>query len=154
VREDVPALSKSLERTLRRLPTLVGEARKDPKLAAKVDARVAALEREYRLERGIERAMEHRHVNRKQLAALLGRERSSISRDLNRGLARASLSRVREVVEALDYDLVPVMVPRNDKRATAEEVRRMMAVLNVTIEDLRRVRRPSAVKPAGRRKAA
>jgi hypothetical protein len=149
-----PVLSKRVERTLSRLPTLAASARTNPAVAERIDARVDALEREYRLEREIERAMERRHVNRMQLAALLGKERSSISRDLNRGLARASLERVRDVVHALDHELIPVILPRNDKRGSAEELRRMMSVLDLTIADLRRVPGHTGNRSPRRRKAA
>jgi predicted XRE-type DNA-binding protein len=121
-------------------PTLADRARKNPQLAAKVAAKAAEFEREYELEKQIERVMEAQHVNRKQLADRLGVERSSISRDLNRGLSRASISRINEIAGALHCRFIPVLLSKDDKTATVSQLARMMSSLGITIDDLRSVK--------------
>jgi predicted XRE-type DNA-binding protein len=131
-------LAPEIEAALAKASTLADRARKNSRLAAKTAAKAAEFEREYELEKQIERVMEAQHVNRKQLADRLGVERSSISRDLNRGFSRASISRISQIAGALHCRFVPVLVPKDDKAATAAQLARMMSSLDITIDDLRK----------------
>lgn len=83
--------------------------------------------------------MEERHVSRIELAARLGVDRSSVSRDLNRGLENASLVRVKKMLGALDFDLFPVLIPKHDRVRTIEEAIRILDLLDVSIAEITRV---------------
>jgi predicted XRE-type DNA-binding protein len=127
-----------IERAIASAPTLLDQALRNPARAKRINARVAELRSEYAIEHQIERAMEERHVTRMELAARLGIDRSSVSRDLNRGLENASLLRVKKMLRALDYDLLPVLIPIHDRVRTVEEAVRVLDLLNVSIDDISR----------------
>lgn len=70
------------------------------------------------------------------LAALLGIDRSSVSRDLNGGLENASLFRVRKMLGALDYDLLPVLIPKHDRGRKVQEALRVLHLLDVSVDEV------------------
>jgi predicted XRE-type DNA-binding protein len=142
-------LDPKTAKLLNAAPTLAEAARKDPAVAARIDAKTAKLEKAYRLEQEIDRAIAARHVSRSQLAARLGVDRSSISRDLNRGLSRATIARVNQVVDALDFEFVPVVIPKEGKRERAEHFARILSAIGISLDDLQDATR---VKQYPRRK--
>ena len=147
-------LSAEIETMLENVPTLVDEARKDPAMRRAIDAGVVEAENDFRLEREIERAMDRRSVNRNQLADLLGKNRSSVSRDLNRGLNNASIGRVRELARALDHEFIAVVIPLTDKQGRIDELVRVMKTLGVTVDDLRKASARSLSAQAPRRRSS
>jgi predicted XRE-type DNA-binding protein len=148
------ALPPDVEKMLATAPTLLDKARRNPDQARRIDAKVAELEREYQLEKQIQVAMDSQQVNRTELAQRLGVERSSISRDLNRGLSNASMSRVKQVVDALDYRFLPVILPKDDPTAAAAQFASILASLGITIEAVRKASPNASRQKKSRRKPA
>jgi len=58
-------------------------------------------------------AMEQQHISAAELARRVNRKPASISRDLSGGLSTAKLGRVREMADAVGYDVVALLVPRD-----------------------------------------
>ncbi len=65
--------------------------------------------------------MEEAQVSSSELAARLGADKAVVSRDLSGGLSRAKFQRIVRVADALDCDVVPLMLPR-DKRKRKEQL--------------------------------
>jgi len=129
-------LDHRTEKLLNEAPTLAQSVRKDEAAAARIDAKTAELERVYGLEREIDRAIAARHLTRSQLADRLGVDRSSISRDLNRGLGHATIARITQVVDALDFEFLPVVLPKHGKRERAEHIARVLITVGISLADI------------------
>jgi predicted XRE-type DNA-binding protein len=144
-------LDRRTAKLLRGAPTLAQQVRKDAAAAARIDAKTAELERAYGLEQEIDRAIEARQITRSQLADRLGVNRSSISRDLNRGLSHATIARITQVVEAIDFEFVPIVIPKHGKRERVEYFARILSAVGISIADLQssaRATRPRRKKAA------
>ncbi len=76
-------------------------------------ARITEMAAVFSLEHQIHRAMEEANVSSNELAARLGADKAVVSRDLSGGLSRAKFQRIVRVADALDYDVVPLMLPRD-----------------------------------------
>ncbi|MGA8384488.1 MAG: hypothetical protein WB526_07635 [Candidatus Cybelea sp.] len=83
--------------------------REDPQRAARIDRYLEEL----RLEQQFIDAMEQQHISAAELARRVNRKPASISRDLSGGLSTAKLGRVREMADAVGYDVVALLVPRD-----------------------------------------
>ncbi len=79
-------------------------------------ARITEMAAVFSLEHQIHRAMEEAHVSSSELAARLGADKALVSRDLSGGLSRAKFQRIVRVADALDCDVVPLMLPRETRR--------------------------------------
>ncbi|MHB8195855.1 MAG: hypothetical protein ACYDFQ_07215 [Vulcanimicrobiaceae bacterium] len=96
--------------------------REEPCLARKIDAYVEELH----LEQQFLDVMQHQQINAAELARRTKRKPAAISRDLAGGLSSAKLGRVREMADAVGYDVVALLVPRDptERRSTIERVSR------------------------------
>lgn len=81
-------------------------------MAARIDALVAEASREMM----VRDIMELESITAAELARRVKAKPPQISRDLEGGLRKASLSRVNQIAQALGYDFVPLLIPRNDKK--------------------------------------
>jgi transcriptional regulator with XRE-family HTH domain len=100
--------------------TLEQRLRENPKMAQRIDKKLAHL----RLEQQMIDAMEQEHVTAAELARRISRQPSAISRDLNGGLSKAKIGRVEEMAEALGYDFVGLLLPR-DREARRKTLQRV-----------------------------
>jgi predicted transcriptional regulator len=100
--------------------TLEQRLREDPKMAQRIDKKMAHL----RLEQQMIDAMEQEHVTAAELARRISRQPSAISRDLNGGLSKAKIGRVEEMAEAVGYDFVGLLLPR-DREARRKTLQRV-----------------------------
>ena len=83
--------------------------RQEPGRALVLDVKTAA----FKLEDQISRAMTEQGVNATQLAARLHADKGMISRDLQGGLSRANYQRIVLMAQALDHDVVTLVLPRS-----------------------------------------
>jgi hypothetical protein len=102
--------------------TLEQRLRKSPEMAQRIDRHLAHL----RLEQQMADAMQRQHVTAAELARRLSRQPSAISRDLKGGLSKAKIGRVEDMAEAVGYDFVALVLPRDPKerRETLERLTR------------------------------
>jgi hypothetical protein len=105
--------------------TLEQRLRKSPEMAQRIDRHLAHL----RLEQQMADAMQRQHVTAAELARRLSRQPSAISRDLKGGLSKAKIGRVEDMAEAVGYDFVALVLPRDPKerRETLERLTRELA---------------------------
>lgn len=105
--------------------TLEQRLRKSPEMARRIDRHLAHL----RLEQQMADAMQRQHVTAAELARRLSRQPSAISRDLKGGLSKAKIGRVEDMAEAVGYDFVALVLPRDPKerRETLERLTRELA---------------------------
>jgi predicted transcriptional regulator len=91
-------------------------------MARRIDKHLAHL----RLEQQMIDAMQHQHVTAAELARRVSRQPSAISRDLNGGLSKAKIGRIEEMAEAVGYDFVPLVLPRDreERRKALDRLRR------------------------------
>lgn len=103
-----------------KVTTFVERLRQNPRMAALIDKHKAMLS----LEIQFEREMERRNESPARFAKKIGANRSTISRDLHGGLSKAKLERVASMANALDCDLVAVILPREarERKARLREV--------------------------------
>jgi predicted XRE-type DNA-binding protein len=101
-------MSASDSRKRRSASTLFDREMSKPKIRELVDAEqeVISLELQFR------RAMEAADVSPARLADMLDVPASSVSRDLNGGLSNAKLGRLRAMASKLNYEIVPLVLPR------------------------------------------
>jgi hypothetical protein len=112
-RKKTVTINETARRTHKReAPTLVERVRRDPALAARLDAKTAT----FRLENQISRAMESEGVSATQLAEKVKAGKATISRDLRGGLARANYQRIVSIATALNHDVVTLVLPRSRKQ--------------------------------------
>jgi ribosome-binding protein aMBF1 (putative translation factor) len=81
----------------------------DPARARALDLLTAA----FKLEDQIFRAMEEEGVNATELAKRLHADKAMISRDLRGGLTRANYQRIVQMGQALNHDVVTLVLPRS-----------------------------------------
>jgi hypothetical protein len=74
--------------------------------------RIKALSAAFTLEDQICRIMNQENVSGKELAERLHTDRAVISRDLNGGLSEAKYGRIVRVADALDCDIISLIIPR------------------------------------------
>jgi transcriptional regulator with XRE-family HTH domain len=74
-------------------------------------ARIRAHSRLFTLEAQIQHAMTELSLSAKDLAERLHMDKAMLSRDLNGGLSKAKFHRIASVVEALGYEIIPLIVP-------------------------------------------
>lgn len=100
--------------------TLVERARQNQRMAALIDKHKAMLSLEIQFERELKR----RNESPARFAKKIGSNRSTISRDLHGGLSKAKLERVATMANALDCDLVTVILPREagERKARLREM--------------------------------
>jgi hypothetical protein len=79
---------------------------------ADIRERVEAERADISLELQVRGAMNAANLTPADLARLLSVPRSTISRDLKGGLSNAKLGRVRAIADKLNYDVVPLVLPR------------------------------------------
>jgi hypothetical protein len=105
--------------------TLEERLRQSPETAQRIDKQLAHL----RLEQQMADAMQRQHVTAAELARRLSRQPSAISRDLKGGLSKAKIGRVEDMAEAVGYDFVGLVLPRDQKerRETLERLTRALA---------------------------
>jgi hypothetical protein len=89
--------------------SLSARMREDPGTARRMDAYLA----EFRLEQQLFEAMQSKHITAAELARRIKCKPASISRDLAGALNSAKLGRVREMANAVGYDVVAVLVPQD-----------------------------------------
>ncbi|NNM99388.1 MAG: helix-turn-helix transcriptional regulator [Candidatus Eremiobacteraeota bacterium] len=92
---------------------------RSPKRAARITEMAAV----FSLEHQIHRAMEEANVSSNELAARLGADKAVVSRDLSGGLSRAKFQRIVRVADALDCDVVPLMLPRDTRKRKQQLVK-------------------------------
>jgi transcriptional regulator with XRE-family HTH domain len=90
--------------------TLVERTMRDPVRAARIERRTKAAD----IEQMVQTIMASRQVTAAELARRINAKPPQISRDLHGGLRRATLGRLAIIAEALGYEFVPVLVPRDD----------------------------------------
>jgi hypothetical protein len=95
----------------RRMNTLEERLREDPVMSARIDRHLTHL----RLEQQMIEAMDRQRVSAAELARRVSRPPSAISRDLNGGLSKAKLGRLEELAEAVNHDLVVLVLPREPR---------------------------------------
>lgn len=100
--------------------TLEERLRKNPQMAQRIDKHLAHL----RLEQQMIDAMQRQHISAAELARRVSRQPSAISRDLKGGLSKAKIGRVEQLAEAVGYDFVPLVLPR-DQKERREALRRL-----------------------------
>lgn len=83
--------------------------RSDKDMARRIDAHVEEL----RLEQQFLDAMQAQHITGAELARRTKSKPAAISRDLAGGLSSAKLGRVREMADAVGYDVITLLVPRD-----------------------------------------
>lgn len=105
--------------------TLEERLRRDPGMSRRIDKHLAHL----RLEQQMIDAMQRQHVTAAELARRVSRQPSAISRDLKGGLSKAKIGRVEELAEAVGYDFVPLVLPRDrkERREALERLTRELA---------------------------
>jgi len=81
----------------------------DPERAARIEALTKAAD----VEQIVQSIMAAQHISAAELARRLDAKPPQISRDLHGGLRKATLTRLVMIAEALGYDFVPALVPRN-----------------------------------------
>jgi len=91
--------------------TLIERVKSDPARAARIDQLIAHAS----IEQFVEAIMERKHVSVAELARRMKAKAPQISRDLNGGLSRVTISRLSTIADALGYDFVPALVPRSDE---------------------------------------
>ncbi|MBN1445738.1 MAG: helix-turn-helix transcriptional regulator [Candidatus Omnitrophica bacterium] len=88
-------------------------------------------EREYpvfELEVQVLSAIEKKGWTLSQLAKAMGTSKSNISRDLNSGgIKTATISRIARMAKTLDYDFVPLLIPRNKEGKFLSELQKLIA---------------------------
>ncbi|HEY1977699.1 MAG TPA: hypothetical protein VGG89_14190 [Candidatus Baltobacteraceae bacterium] len=94
------------------IPSLSERLRKDPKRAARIDRYLE----EIRLEQQFIDAMDEQKITAAELAKRVKSKPASISRDLHGGLSEAKLGRVRKLADAVGYDVVTLLMPRDPAR--------------------------------------
>ena len=82
--------------------------RADAEMAHRIDAHLEEL----RLEQQFLDAMHAQHITGAELARRTKSKPASISRDLAGGLSSAKLGRVRQMADAVGYDVVTLLIPR------------------------------------------
>jgi len=94
--------------------------RSDENMARRIDAHLEEL----RLEQQFLDAMQAQHISGAELARRTKSKPASISRDLAGGLSSAKLGRVREMADAVGYDVVTLLVPRDphERKRTIEKL--------------------------------
>ena len=102
--------------------TLEQRLRENPEMAQRIDKQMAHL----RLEQQMLDAMERAHVTAAELARRISRQPSAISRDLHGGLSKAKIGRVEEMAEAVGYEFVGLVLPRDreERRKALQRVTR------------------------------
>ncbi|MHB8357634.1 MAG: hypothetical protein ACYDDQ_13195 [Vulcanimicrobiaceae bacterium] len=98
---------------------LSARLRADAGMARRIDAHLEEL----RLEQQFLDAMQAQHITGAELAQRTKSKPASISRDLGGGLSSAKLGRVRQMADAVGYDVITLLVPRDPaarKRAVAK----------------------------------
>lgn len=98
---------------------LSARLRADAGMARRIDAHLEEL----RLEQQFIDAMQAQHITGAELARRTKSKPASISRDLAGGLSSAKLGRLRAMADAVGYDVVTLLVPRDPterKRAVAK----------------------------------
>lgn len=85
--------------------------RADADMAHRIDAHLEEL----RLEQQFLDAMQAQHISGAELARRTRSKPAAISRDLAGGLSAAKLGRVRQMADAVDCDVVTLLVPRDPK---------------------------------------
>jgi hypothetical protein len=100
--------------------SLSARLRENPEVARRIDAYLDEL----RLEQQFLDAMQREQITATELARRIKRKPASISRDLAGGLSSAKLGRVREMANAVGYDVVALLVPQDpaERRKTIERV--------------------------------
>jgi|ERR1022692_1980247 transcriptional regulator with XRE-family HTH domain len=88
--------------------TLLERARKNKRMASLIDKHRSMLSLEIQFERELKR----RNESPARFAKKIGSNRSTVSRDLHGGLSKAKLERVASMANALDCDLVTIILPR------------------------------------------
>lgn len=102
-------INETSRRTHKRIgSTLTERIRRDPARRLSIDAKAAA----FKLEEQISRAMTEQGINATQLAQRLDADKAMISRDLKGGLSRANYQRIVSMGQALDHDIVTLVLPR------------------------------------------
>lgn len=102
------------------IKTLAERMREDPERARRMDNILAQL----RLEQQFFEAMEELGVSAAELARRTKRKPAAISRDLAGGFSAAKLGRLREMADAIGYDVVPLLLPRdrNERRSKLKRI--------------------------------
>lgn len=98
---------------------LSARLRADAGMARRIDIHLEEL----RLEQQFLDAMQAQHITGAELARRTKSKPASISRDLAGGLSSAKLGRVREMADAVECDVVTILIPRDPaerKRALAK----------------------------------
>lgn len=91
---------------------LVERTRQEPRRAARIDRLVTQAS----IELMLRQIMARENITAAELARRVDAKPPQISRDLRGGLSKATLSRITELVRALGYDFVPMLIPHNDAR--------------------------------------
>ncbi|MBV8370266.1 MAG: XRE family transcriptional regulator [Candidatus Eremiobacteraeota bacterium] len=89
--------------------TLLERTMRDPGRAARIEELTKAAD----IEQIVQSIMAAQHISAAELARRLDAKPPQISRDLHGGLRKATLARLVMIAEALGYDFVPALVPRN-----------------------------------------
>lgn len=102
-------INETSRRTHKRIgSTLVERMRRDLSRRHSIDVKTAA----FKLEDQISRAMTEQGINATQLAERLDADKGMISRDLKGGLSHANYQRIISVGQALNHDIVTLVLPR------------------------------------------
>jgi|SRR5579862_9060397 len=96
-------------RNARGVKSTYEQEREDPAMAQRIDRYLAEIE----LEQQFIDAMEDQQVTASELARRVSAKRATVSRDLHGGLSEAKLGRVRRLADAIGYDVVTLLVPRD-----------------------------------------
>lgn len=91
--------------------TLFEREMSNPEIRERVESERAGIS----LELQVRAAMNAANVTPADLARMLSVPRSTISRDLKGGLSNAKLARVRAIADKLNYDVFPLVLPREPR---------------------------------------
>ncbi len=110
------------ERQAAKTQSLSARLRENGEMARKIDAHLEEL----RLEQQFTDAMEAQNISGAELARRTKSKPAAISRDLAGGLSAAKLGRVRKMADAVGYDVITLLVPRDprERKRTFEKLSR------------------------------
>ena len=82
----------------------------------------------FELEVQVLSAIEQKGWTLSRLAKAMGTSKSNISRDLNSGgIQSATISRIARMAKTLDYDFVPLFIPRSKEGKILSELQKLIA---------------------------
>jgi len=82
----------------------------------------------FELEVQVLNAIEQKGWTLSQLAKAMGTSKSNISRDLNSGgIQSATISRIARMAKTLDYDFLPLFIPRNKEGKILSELQKLIS---------------------------